>query len=72
MSDLNRLKIKTNVVNRTMKDTASYSKEIVEEKAKIEKMKTEGAEEHDIKQMVLNPFPKSVRTKYIFYLRKVA
>ena len=52
MSDLNRLKIKTNVVNRTMKDTASYSKEIVELKAKIEKMKASGAEEHDVKQIV--------------------
>lgn len=52
MSDLNRLKIKTNIVIRTMKDTASYKKEVTEQKAKIETMKNSNAEEHDIKQMV--------------------
>ena len=52
MSDLNRLKIKTNVVLRTMKDTDSYSKEVVAQKKKIEDMKAAGADEHDIRQMV--------------------
>lgn len=52
MSDLNRLKIKTNIVIRTMKDTASYKKEVTEQKTKIETMKNSNAEEHDIKQMV--------------------
>jgi len=53
MSDprIKQIKIKTGVLKRAGKEKASYRKEADMQKAKIEKMKEEGKDEHDIKKM---------------------
>eukprot|EP00092_Neocalanus_flemingeri_P027002 GFUD01029283.1.p1 GENE.GFUD01029283.1~~GFUD01029283.1.p1 ORF type:complete len:115 (+),score=61.53 GFUD01029283.1:51-395(+) len=48
---IKQLKIKTGVVRRVGKEKLSYRKEADQQKAKIEKMKEEGKDEHDIKKM---------------------
>ena len=45
------LKIKTGVVKRTGKEKLSYRIEADQQKDKIEKMKAEGKDEHDVKKM---------------------
>jgi S-adenosylmethionine synthetase len=52
MSNLNQLKIKTGIVNRTIKDLNSYIKEINQIKEKIETMKANKVDEHDIAHRV--------------------
>jgi len=47
---LRALKIKTGVLTRVKKELAMYEKEVVTEGAKLEKMKAEGADAHDVKQ----------------------
>jgi prefoldin subunit 5 len=48
MADLNRLKLKTNVLNRTIKDLNSYMKEVNQIKEKIETMKQNNVDEADV------------------------
>jgi hypothetical protein len=48
MADLNRLKLKTGIVTRTIKDLNSYIKEVNLIKDKIELMKQNNVDEHDI------------------------
>lgn len=50
--NLKQLRIKCGTVKRTMKEYQSYRKEEVDQKAKIDKMKAEGADEHDVKQQL--------------------
>eukprot|EP00286_Rhodomonas_abbreviata_P008622 CAMPEP_0181331656 /NCGR_PEP_ID=MMETSP1101-20121128/24630_1 /TAXON_ID=46948 /ORGANISM="Rhodomonas abbreviata, Strain Caron Lab Isolate" /LENGTH=134 /DNA_ID=CAMNT_0023441155 /DNA_START=10 /DNA_END=415 /DNA_ORIENTATION=+ len=45
-----RLKIKLGVVKRTTKELASYEKEIDTQSTKVESMKSDGKDAHDIKQ----------------------
>jgi tubulin-specific chaperone A len=47
---LRALKIKTGVLTRVKKELAMYRKEVVTEGAKLEKMRSEGKDPHDIKQ----------------------
>jgi tubulin-specific chaperone A len=47
---LRALKIKTGVLTRVKKELAMYHKEVETEGAKLEKMKAEGMDPHDIKQ----------------------
>ncbi|XP_063433754.1 tubulin-specific chaperone A-like [Mytilus galloprovincialis] len=47
-----QIKIKTGVVKRLTKEKLSYEKESEQQEAKIEKMKTEGKDEYDIKKQV--------------------
>lgn len=47
---LRALKIKTGVLTRVKKELAMYHKEVETEGAKLEKMKSEGMDPHDIKQ----------------------
>ena len=47
---LRALKIKTGVLTRVKKELAMYRKEVETEGAKLEKMKAEGMDPHDIKQ----------------------
>eukprot|EP00090_Calanus_glacialis_P031619 TRINITY_DN52598_c0_g1_i1.p1 TRINITY_DN52598_c0_g1~~TRINITY_DN52598_c0_g1_i1.p1 ORF type:complete len:115 (-),score=44.09 TRINITY_DN52598_c0_g1_i1:120-464(-) len=53
MSDprLKQIKIKTGVLKRSGKEKLSYRKEADQQKIKIEKMKTDGKDSHDIKKM---------------------
>jgi tubulin-specific chaperone A len=53
MSDprIKQIKIKTGVLRRVGKEKLSYRKEADQQKAKIEKMKADGKDEHDIKKM---------------------
>ncbi|XP_023326995.1 tubulin-specific chaperone A [Eurytemora carolleeae] len=53
MSDpkLKQIKIKTGVLKRIGKEKLSYRKEADQQKAKLEKMKEEGKDSHDIKKM---------------------
>lgn len=53
MSDprLKQIKIKTGVLKRVGKEKLSYRKEADQQKAKLEKMKEEGKDEHDVKKM---------------------
>lgn len=48
---LKALRIKTGVVKRTAKEEISYRKEAEQQKAKVEKMKAAGKDEHDIRKM---------------------
>ena len=48
---LRKLKIQTGVVKRCGKEKLSYRKEANQQKEKVEKMKTEGREEIEIKKM---------------------
>ena len=48
---LKKLRIQTGVVKRCGKEKLSYRKEADMQKDKIEKMKTEGKDEADIKKM---------------------
>ncbi|CAF1130117.1 unnamed protein product, partial [Didymodactylos carnosus] len=47
---LKDLKIKTGVAKRCWKEYLSYKKECVNEQTKVEKMKTDGRDEYDIKK----------------------
>jgi len=53
MSDprIKQIKIKTGVLKRVGKEKLSYRKEADQQKLKIEKMKADGKDEHDIKKM---------------------
>ena len=53
MSDprIKQLKIKIGVLKRAGKEKLSYRKEADQQKVKIEKMKEDGKDEHDIKKM---------------------
>ncbi|XP_072167168.1 tubulin-specific chaperone A-like [Diadema setosum] len=46
------IKIKTGVLKRLMKEKTMYEKEAVDQEKKVEKMKTEGKDEHDIKKQI--------------------
>jgi tubulin-specific chaperone A len=48
---IKQLKIKTGVLKRVGKEKLSYRKEADQQKVKIEKMKDDGKDEHDIKKM---------------------
>jgi len=52
MSDprLKQIKIKTGVLKRVGKEKLSYRKEADQQKAKLDKMKEEGKDSHDIKK----------------------
>lgn len=45
-----QIKIKTGVIKRYSKEKSMYEKEAKDQEAKIERMKTEGKDEHDIKK----------------------
>ena len=45
------LKIKTGVVKRSGKEKLSYRQEADQQREKVEKMKAEGKDEHDVKKM---------------------
>eukprot|EP00164_Ancoracysta_twista_P004765 GFYU01006451.1.p2 GENE.GFYU01006451.1~~GFYU01006451.1.p2 ORF type:complete len:116 (-),score=40.26 GFYU01006451.1:57-404(-) len=45
-----QIRIKTGVLKRSVKELASYEKEKAQQEGKIEKMRAEGAGEHDIKK----------------------
>jgi len=53
---IRQIKIKTGVVKRLTKEKGMYEKEALQIEAKIEKMKTDGKDEYDIKKQneVLN------------------
>lgn len=53
MSDprLKQIKIKTGVLKRVGKEKLSYKKEADQNKARLEKMREEGKDEHDLKLM---------------------
>ncbi|VDO92722.1 unnamed protein product [Soboliphyme baturini] len=44
------IKIQTGVINRLIKEKACYEKETMEQKAKVEKMTTDGVDEYVIKK----------------------
>jgi len=48
---LNQIKIKTGVLKRVGKEKLSYRKEADMQKAKLDKMKEDGKDEHDVKKM---------------------
>ena len=48
---IKQLKIKTGVLKRVGKEKLSYMKEADQQKLKIEKMKEDGKDEHEIKKM---------------------
>lgn len=48
---LKQIKIKTGVLKRVGKEKLSYRKEADMQKAKLDKMKEEGKDEHDVKKM---------------------
>ena len=50
------LSIKTSSVLRLIKEEASYHKETIQQKAAVEKLELEGADEYDLRQPV-RPFP---------------
>ena len=53
MTDAKRqLVIKTNVVKRLAKEVEMYEKERKQEQARVDKLKSEGADSHDIKHAV--------------------
>ncbi|KXJ16104.1 tubulin-specific chaperone A [Exaiptasia diaphana] len=47
-----QLKIKTGVVKRLGKEKTMYEKEVVDQSKKVEKMKEENKDEHDIKKQI--------------------
>jgi len=53
MSDprIKQIKIKTGVLKRIGKEKLSYRKEADQQKVKIEKMKVDGKDEHDVRKM---------------------
>jgi len=53
-TELKELKIKTGVVKRTAKELSMYKKEADKERNALEKMKSETADEHDIRHQVRN------------------
>merc|ERR1712130_1052108 len=48
---IKQLKIKTGVLKRVGKEKLSYRKEADQQKVKLEKMKEEGKDEHEVKKM---------------------
>merc|ERR1719315_887911 len=48
---LKQIKIKTGVLKRVGKEKLSYRKEADQQKLKIDKMKEDGKDEHDVKKM---------------------
>ena len=50
--DLKQLRIRSGVVKRLRKELAAYSSECEREQEKVEKMRADGADAHDIKQQV--------------------
>jgi tubulin-specific chaperone A len=46
------LKIKTNTLKRLQKELSYYESEREREAARVEKMKADGADEHDLRQAV--------------------
>ena len=49
---LKALKIKTGVLKRTGKEKLSYRTEADQQKTKVDKMKEDGKDEHDVKKMI--------------------
>ncbi|XP_067057316.1 tubulin-specific chaperone A-like isoform X1 [Acropora muricata] len=47
-----QLHIKTGVLKRLSKEKVMYEKEVVDQSAKIDKMKAENKDEHDIKKQI--------------------
>ncbi|XP_065840783.1 tubulin-specific chaperone A-like [Oscarella lobularis] len=47
-----QLKIRTAVVKRLVKEKISYEKEAVEQEAKVQKLKDEGADEYVVKKQI--------------------
>lgn len=47
---IRQIKIKTGVVKRLAKEKSAYQQECVKEEQKVEKMKTDGKDSHDIKK----------------------
>ena len=47
-----QLRIKVSICKRCSKDLIYYGKEAEKQKAKIEKMKAEGRDEHDVKKQI--------------------
>lgn len=47
-----QLRIKVSVYKRCNKDLVYYGKEVEKQKAKIEKMKADGKDEHDVKKQI--------------------
>ncbi|XP_019616960.1 PREDICTED: tubulin-specific chaperone A-like [Branchiostoma belcheri] len=47
---LRQIKIKTGVVKRIGKEKTMYGKEVLKEEERLEKFKTEGKDEHDIRK----------------------
>lgn len=47
-----RLKIQTGVVKRLAKEKTMYEKEVVDQSAKVEKMKADEKDEYDIKKQI--------------------
>jgi tubulin-specific chaperone A len=52
MATAREVKIKTGVLKRSLKDNLSYEKEEQQLIEKIEKMKSDGADEYDIRKQV--------------------
>ncbi|CAH3109574.1 unnamed protein product [Porites lobata] len=52
MDPKRQLKIKTGVLKRSSKEKVMYEKEVVDQTAKVEKMKEEKKDEHDIKKQI--------------------
>lgn len=51
-ADKRTLKVKTGVVKRLRKELDMYQQEVQTEQAKVQKLKNEGADPHDIKYAV--------------------
>jgi tubulin-specific chaperone A len=47
-----QIKIQTGVVKRIIKEKSMYEKEVQQTENRIEKMKTDGKDEYDIRKMV--------------------
>jgi tubulin-specific chaperone A len=55
-----QLKIQGSVVKRIMKEKFMYEKEAIQIETRVEKMKTEGKDEYDIRKMVSFSFLKLI------------
>lgn len=57
MSDADKrtLKVKTGVVKRLRKELEMYASEVEAESAKVQRLRDQGADSHDIKYAVSNP-----------------
>ena len=51
-----QIKIQTGVVKRIIKEKSMYEKEFIQIENRIEKMKTDGKDEYDIRKMVNSIF----------------